>query len=387
MKFTSVFWKNCRSKVRVVINQGGTSSSKTYSILQLLIVIAQNKPGVLISVVAETLPQLKRGAIKDFLSIMTNANLYHDNLWNKSDYTFKFHNGSQIEFFSADNGAKVRGARRDYLFINECNNVPYHVYDQLEVRTKVRCYLDFNPVSSFWVHEKVMPVAQYEFIKSTYKDNEHLDERIVKAIEARQVDAAWWRVYGLGEVGVIDGIVFPELKIVPEFPEQCKWVAYGLDFGFTNDPSSLIKVGFKSGELFQHQLIYERGLTNSDLSKRFREANLQRGEIIADSAEPKSIEELRRMGWNVKGAYKGKDSVNNGIDLLKRYPMNITASSVDLIDEYRNYTWKKDRATERWLNEPVDKFNHGIDAVRYVAIDKLRADGGKSRFHFTLNSR
>ena len=375
MRFTSVFYKTTKGakEKRVIVNQGGTSSSKTWSVLQLLYILAdQSKKPILISVVSESMPHLKRGCMRDFFTMLKADGLYIRDNHNKTDNSYQV-GKSLIEFFSSDNESKLRGARRDILFINECNNVSYDAYNQLEVRTKSKVFLDFNPVSEFWVHDKVLPHDDSYFIKSTYLDNDQLDAQIIKSIEKRKLtDPEWWNVYGLGNVGTLEGVIFPMFDIVDKMPEDNKWTVYGLDFGYTNDPSALIEVSFKEGELYLNQVIFETGLTNQDLCAKFELFEIEKkSEIYADSAEPKSIEEIRRKGYYaIKPAAKGKDSIVNGIDLLKQYKINVTKSSVDLIKEFRNYQWFKDKDGKHH-NKPIDNWNHGIDAVRYAVTMKM----------------
>lgn len=379
MEFSTVFKKTLKAyseKPRIILEQGGTSSSKTFSILQLLIIIA-SKHDKLISVVSETLPHLKRGAMRDFFNILIGEGIYREKYHNKTDNTYQINN-SKIEFFSADNPDKIRGARRDILFINECNNVSYPVYDQLEVRTKETIFLDYNPVSEFWAHEKIKIRDDVYYIQSTYKDNEFLDEKIVTSIESRKdIDPNWWRVYGLGETGSIEGLVFTNWEIVDEMPEDYKKLGYGLDFGFTNDPTALIEVGQQGGFLWLDEKIYETALTNDDIYVKAKKLKIDmETETIADSAEPKSIEELYRMGWNVKPAVKGRDSINSGIDILKSYQLKVTKNSVNLIKELRNYKWAVDKHG-KVLNKPIDNWNHAIDGVRYLALMKLSVEKNK----------
>lgn len=374
MLYTKVYHKNLEAIKgnRILVNQGGTSSSKTWSALQLLfnIAVCATRP-IVISVVSESMPHLKRGCMRDFLNILQNDGLYVRDNHNKTDSIYKVGKAT-IEFFSADNDAKLRGARRDILYINECNNVSYEAYSQLEVRTKKLVILDFNPVARFWAHEKVIPQERVEFIKSTYKDNDHLDAEIVRSIEARQfTDPNWWKVYGLGEVGSLEGVVYNNWRITKDYPREYKWRAYGQDFGFTNDPSALVEVTLANGELWIRELMCERGLTNYDIAQRYRELGIDnRAEIIGDSAEPKSIEEIKRQGFNIKPAHKGADSINNGIDILKRYKLNIYHESLNVINELRHYQWQQDK-NGKYFNKPIDDFNHTLDALRYVALNKI----------------
>ena len=373
LKASKLFKDNYQAPNRFVVNQGGTSSTKTFSILLALLCHAANEQGILISVVSESLPHLKRGALRDFIKILMDNNLYKEKWHNKSDNSFKV-GKSIIEFFSADQPDKLRGARRDYLFINECNNIPKAAFDQLEVRTSKKVYLDFNPVSEFWVHEHLLPMEGVKFIKSTYRDNPFLDETIIKSIERRkETDPAWWRVYGEGEVGSVEGMVYPLWNPVDKFPE-CKWECMGLDFGYTNDPTALVRVGLSEGEIYLDELIYETGLTNQDILKRFEALSISRSiEVFADSAEPKSIEEIRRGGYFIKPCEKGRDSVINGINKVKQYKLNVTKSSVNLIKELRNYKWME--KGDKVLNKPIDDWNHLLDAVRYALTMKTANKG------------
>lgn len=396
MFFTNLFVKIAEASKtsRFVILQGGTSSSKTYSTAQILIVKAlKSKEQKLVSVVAETIPHLKRGVMRDFFKILIEIGLYKDDDHNKTDSTYKLGNWT-IEFFSADNDAKLRGARRDILFINECNRITWDAFTQLEIRTRDRVFLDFNPVSRFWVHSKLMqPSNKYSFIKSTYKDNvDHitgqplLDQSIIDAIESRKPvfdsdgnlisgDEQFWKVYGLGEIGSLEGVIFQNWETCDSMPANPKWTAYGLDFGFTNDPTAIVKVSYQGGELWMEELCFETGLTNPDIANRLKSFDVgSLDDIIADSSEPKSIAEIRRAGFRaIRGVKKGPDSIKNGIDILKRYRINIHKKSANLIDEFSNYQWMKTKDGE-YLNKPIDNYNHGIDSVRYVCFDKIGMD-------------
>lgn len=393
MKFTKVFVKIAEGfkKTRFVINQGGSSSSKSYSAIQLIIIKAlkSNKPK-LFSVVSETIPHLKRGVMRDFFKIIMESGLYSEEHHNKTDSTYQLGKWT-IEFFSADNDAKLRGARRDYLFVNECNRITWDAFTQLEIRTREKIILDFNPVSRFWVHSKLMnPNNSYSFIKSTYLDNiDHLtgqpllEQSIIKAIESRKPvydsdgnvlsgDEQFWKVYGLGEVGSMEGVIFNNWETVDTIPEVGKWSAYGLDFGFTNDPTAIIKVVYQGGQIWLEELCFEQGLTNPDIVAKLKTLGVGSLEdIVADSSEPKSITEIKRGGYRaIRGVKKGPDSINNGIDILKRYQIKIHKKSINLIEEFSNYQWFKNKDGE-YLNKPIDNFNHGIDAVRYVCFDKI----------------
>ena len=365
--------RKLRKRVRIV--QGGTSSSKTFTILPLLIQYAMDTPNSEISVVAESIPHLKRGALKDFLKIMQWTDNFNSNNFNKSNLTYKFTNGSYIEFFSADQPDKLRGARRDVLFINECNNITFESYQQLSIRTKKFIYLDYNPTNEFWVHTDLINDSNSDFIILTYKDNEALDPAIVKEIEKAQEKAKtsaywenWWNVYGLGQLGTLEGVIFENYELIDTIPNEAKLIGYGLDFGYSNDPSALIEVHEYDGKIICNEVIYSTSLLNSDIINLM--SHDKRLPIWADSAEPKSIEEIRRAGYNIKAVVKGADSINFGISVLQQRQMLITKSSVNLIKELRAYSWDVDK-TGKKLNKPIDSMNHAIDALRYFAMMQL----------------
>jgi len=363
--------------------QGGTSAGKTYAILAVLIHTAA-KTKTEISVVSESIPHLRRGAMKDFGKVMQWTNRWRDEGWNKTLLTYTFANGSTIEFFSADQEAKLRGARRQVLYINEANNIEFESYHQLAIRTSETIYIDFNPVSEFWAHTEVMHEPDSEMLVLTYKDNEALPTTIRDDIEAAQGKAAtsnywanWWKVYGLGEVGSLQGVVFDDWQQVDgiDFAGD-RLIAIGLDWGYTNDPTAVVAVYKRGSAVLVHELMYSTGLTNQDIAEQLRKLGINRSwPIIADSAEPKSIEEVHRLGFNIHAATKGADSIRNSIDILKRQTLLVTRESTNLIKELRNYTWDTDR-TGASLGVPVDRYNHAIDALRYVALNKLSANAG-----------
>jgi len=366
-----------RKRVRIV--QGGTSSSKTFSIIPLLIDYAIAKPKSEISIVSESIPHLRRGALKDFIKIMDWTHIFREEQFNRSTLRYDFTNGSYIEFFSADQADKLRGARRDVLFVNECNNITFESYHQLAIRTRRFIYLDYNPTSEFWVHKELLSDNDAEMIILTYKDNEALDSELVKEIEKARDRAKestywanWWKVYGLGQIGVIDGVIFENWEVVKQIPESAELLGYGLDFGFTNDPTALISVYKFNSELYVKELIYKTRLTNNDIVQRMIELGVDKyKDIIADSAEPKSIEDIYRGGFrNIYGAKKGPDSIRNSIDKLQRYKINITEDSTNVIKEFRGYVWTKDKNGNQ-TGEPIGINDHGIAALRYFALNKL----------------
>ena len=373
---TSIFKKNYfayRSGKRRAINQGGTSSSKTYSILQLLSIIAEkSKEKYIISVVSESFPHLQKGAIRDFKKIMGER--FQENSWNRTNSVYTFPSGSLIEFFSVDDPSKSRGPRRDILFINECNNVPYETFDQLDIRTNKFTFLDYNPVSEFWIHEKaIINNPENEYIHSTYLDaKDFLPVEIVKAIEShRERDPNWWRVFGLGEVGKLEGLVHPNFQIVDSIPDGNFIEFYGLDFGFSSDPTALVKCIAAGDELLCDLLIYEKGLTNQQIAARMESLGVRKryDEIYADCAEPKSIHEIALYGYNIKQAPKGPDSVLSGIQKVNQFRQYWTKRSIEAIKEQRNYRYIED-SSGKMTNKPMDDFNHAMDARRYAIFSK-----------------
>jgi phage terminase large subunit len=355
--------------------QGGTSAGKTYAILPILIDIATKNPQAEISVVAESIPHLKRGAMKDFKKIMISTGRFVDSRWNASDFKYTFANGSTIEFFSADNDSKLRGARRDYLYMNEANNMTFHAYTELASRTKKSIWLDWNPTNEFWFHTDLQNDSDVDFLIINYKDNEACPESALKFIlKARQKAATssfwanWYKVYGLGELGALEGVVFNNWKTIDAIPKEAEYLGAGLDFGFTADPTAMVGVYRWNNQIILDELIYQSGLLNSDIIKLIKHD--KRNIIYADSAEPKSIEEIRRAGFNIKPVSKGADSINFGINVLQQQDILVTSQSMNLIKELRTYCWDKDK-TGKQLNKTVDYMNHAIDAVRYFAMMSL----------------
>lgn len=372
--------KIARLKKRVRIIQGGTSSSKTFTIIPLLIDYAIKNPNSEISVVAESIPHLKRGSVKDFLKIMKWTGNFKDENFNKSELKYKFTNDSFIEFFSADQPDRLRGARRDVLFINECNNISFDSYQQLAIRTKKFIYLDYNPTSEFWVHTELINDVDSDFVILTYKDNEALSDSIVREIEKAKEKALnskywenWWKVYGLGQIGSLEGVILSDWETINTIPDEAEYVGSGMDFGYTNDPTTLIDVYKWNSKYIFDEAVYQTGLLNSDIARLCKSSSFKRY-IYADSAEPKSIDDIARYSIAIRGADKGRDSINFGLSLLQQNSFLVTSSSLNLIKELRGYVWDTDK-TGKTLNKPIDYLNHCIDAMRYWAIMKL----GKSR--------
>lgn len=353
---------NLTKRIRGV--QGGTSASKTVSIVLLLINLAQSdKNPTLTSIVSESLPHLKRGAMRDFLLIMQEHRYFKDERWNKSDFTYTFETGSKIEFFSADQPEKVRGPRRDRLFINEANNVPFETFDQLEVRTKEFVYLDWNPTNEFWFYTDVLNERNdVEHLIITYKDNEALSKEIVDSIEQRKNRKGWWQVYGQGQLGEVEGKIYKDWVIIDELPHEARLERYGQDYGYSNDPTAIVAIYYWNGAYIFDEICYQKGLTNKQIADVY--SNHDKALVIADSAEPKSNDEIMSYGVNIVGSKKGSGSVQHGIQFVQSQRCFITKRSVNVIREYRNYLWKTDK-DGKILNEPEHQYSHSMDAIRY----------------------
>lgn len=373
--YTTAIRRLRKMKKRIRVIPGGTSAGKTFGILPILIDRATKTGGLEISVVSESIPHLKKGAIKDFKKIMQLTGRYVESRWHDTDKKYTFANGSYIEFFSAMDEARCRGPRRNILYVNECNNVHFEAYYQLMIRTDQEIYLDYNPTAEFWVHTEVIPDnPDAEVLKLTYKDNEALSPNIVKELEKNRIKAKtskywenWCRVYLDGEIGSLEGVIFQNWEAV-KIPTPAILIGYGLDFGYSNDPTALIAVYKYAGAYYFKEEIFETGLTNTKLNKKLKDIGISRTlPIYADSADPKSIDELVEYGWNVQGAKKGADSIKFGIDILQGIKMYIDEESTNIIKELRGYVWATDK-TGKSLNEPIKVFNHSIDAMRYFAV-------------------
>ncbi len=362
--------------------QGGTSAGKTFGVIPVLIDIAAKNQLTEISIVAESIPHLKRGAMKDFKKIMIETGRFVDARWNATDFKYNFANGSQIEFFSADNDAKLRGARRDYLYMNEANNMTFHAYTELASRTKKGVYLDWNPVNEFWFHSELQNDSDVDFITVTYQDNEACPESalnfILKAKEKAKTSSYWqnwYDVYGLGQIGNLEGVIFNNWKTIDAIPDDARLLGYGLDFGYTNDPTAIVEIYKYNDQRILNEICYNKGLSNSQIAKYIN----TKLPCYCDSAEPKSIAELRMYGVNAHAVTKGADSINFGIQIMQEESYLVTSKSLNLINELRKYAWDKDKKTGAKLNKPIDDYNHGIDSWRYHEMETigLRRNKGK----------
>jgi len=353
---------------------GGTSAGKTFGIIPLLIDYAIKHKGKEISIVSESIPHLRKGAIKDFIKIMRSTGRWNERRWNRTHLKYVFGNGAYIEFFSVDMPDKLRGARRDVLYVNEANNVKWGAYMQLAMRTSRFIWIDFNPTHEFWYHTELVGEPDWEELILTYLDNEAAPEgsilEILKAKKKADAGDSWWanwyQVYGLGQIGVLEGVIFDNWDLVDEIPKEAVLVGQGLDFGYSNDATAIISIYKWNGMRILDEVLYSTGLLNTEIAEYLRNDCL----IVADSAEPKSIEELYRMGFDIKGVTKGADSILFGIQVMQGQHYLVTSRSLNLIKEFRNYSWDEDKNGAK-MNRPIDNWNHGIDAVRYHEMEVL----------------
>ena len=326
----------------------------------------------LTSIVSESLPHLKRGAIREFINILKEHRYFKEDSWNRTDRIYTFENGSQIEFFGADQSDKFRGPRRDRLFINEANNITLNAFDQLEVRTRENIWLDWNPTSEFWFYTDVMIQREHDLdhITLTYLDNEALDESTIKAIESRRSNKNWWKVYGEGQLGEVESRVYTGWQIIEDIPHEARLERRGLDYGYTNDPTTIVDIYYYNGGYIFDEVVYQKGLGNKAIADAIL-AMMQPSTLVRpDSAEPKSNDELRSYGVNVLPCTKGPGSINQGIQYIQSQRISVTKRSINLIKEYRNYLWitNKDGIT---INEAQDYNNPCLDAARY-GMEQLR---------------
>ena len=371
---SDLFMANKETEERTVVNQGGTSSGKTYSIMQLLFEMAMNEPDLVVTIVGQDIPNLKKGAYRDAKTILNQSPILQ--VWfpyiNESERVIRCINGSVLEFTSFKDEQDAKSGKRDVLFINECDGIAYGIYWQLDMRTRRKVFLDYNPSARFWVHDNVIGRKNVKLIISDHRCNPFLSKEEHEKIEKIE-DYELWKVYARGKTGKLKGLIFPEFRIVDRMPEvlECKGNWYGLDFGYTNDPTALENMRLAHGELWVDELLFEAGYDNPMIARVMKTNGIMRRDVvIADCAEPKSISEINSFGFNVRPSSKGPDSIKNGIQILQRYKINVTRRSTGIIQEMKRYKWKVDK-NGVMLNVPIEVWNHGIDAIRYVSLKTL----------------
>lgn len=393
---TTAIKKLLNMKARKRVIQGGTSAGKTYGIIPILIDKATKKDKLKITVVAETLPAVKEGALDIFKMIMQETNRWIEKHWNASSLTYTFHNGTRIQFKSFDNVGKAKASgKRDILFINEANHIAFDIADALMIRSK-ETWIDFNPDNEFWVHTETLQEHNSEFLLLTYHDNEGLPPETLEDLLIKQSKAFhdvnkdwkdsnniknsywanWCYVYILGEIGNLEGVIFNNWKLIDNIPSDARLIGYGLDFGYTNDPTSIIEVYKYNDKRILNEICYNKGLSNSQIAK-YIETKLP---CYCDSAEPKSIAELRSYGINAYAVTKGSDSINYGIQTIQDNSYLVSQTSLNLINELRKYAWDKDKKTGAKLNKPIENFNHAIDAFRYHEMETVGIGRNKGNY-------
>ncbi len=368
-------------KKRIRAVAGGTSASKTISILVWIMDYCQVRQGrnKLVSVVSESHPHLEKGAILDFENIMKDRGYWKEERWNQTKHTYTFETGNKLEFYSVDTYGKAHGPRRDVLFVNECNNLDYKIVDQLITRTRETIWLDWNPSEEFWFYTEMKPNRNdIDFITLTYKDNDALDEVMIAEIESHKNNKAWWQVYGLGKLGEIETRIYKGWQIIDEVPFNARLERYGVDFGYSNDPTSIVALYYYDGGYILDEILYQKGMLNKPIADTINSQE-QKALVIADAAEPKSIDEIRLYGINIIATIKGPGSVNKGIQFVQSKKISVTKRSVNLIKEYRNYVWITDD-DGKILNEPTDINNHTMDALRYAFNSLIVGDSKAKQF-------
>lgn len=377
-KTTTAFEKIAKLTKEVRIIQGGKGSSKTISILQLFIFFAMStRTDLILSVVAESLPNLKSGALRDFEKLLKDMGVYSKFKINQTDRTYKY-GSNTIEFFSVDGESSRLGSRRTHLYINEADAIKFETFIELQGRTSDFTILDYNPRRKFWVHQHLLGQEHVDFLIVNYTDNEFIPVNELKSIlwykkKAEQTNQPYWinkyKVLGLGQLGIADGLIFDNFTKGEEVPEGAKYLGAGLDFGFSNDPTAITKIYKYDSKIYLQESLYKKGLLNSQIAKHINnDEALKSGIIICDSAEPKSISELRSYGLPVLPAKKSKGSILTGIQIMQEYDLVIIGDN--LINEFENYCYQKDRAGES-IGIPIDDYNHAIDGVRYFFIERL----------------
>jgi len=383
---TTALHKLLKMKKRLRISQGGARAGKTIGILMILIDMAQTQDKKIISVVAESVPFLKRGPIRDFLQIMQEQGYYEEARWNRTDFIYTFETGTMIEFFSADNSGKVRGPARHHLFMNECNNMSYEIYQQLAIRTSGTIFLDYNPVQQFWVHDELIPNQDHDFNILTYKDNEALAPAIVEEIERRKINKAFWQVFGLGLIGEAEGKIFKDWAIIDEIPHEARLEVRGLDFGYARDPMALCDIYYYNGGYIIDELACRVGMLNRQTADLILNQADPHVLTIADSAEQKSIAEMAEYGVNITGVVKrggigastgNKETfTNSAIQFVQEQRMSMTKRSTNFIKSYRNFMWQTDKdgkiipKYDHYLSDPMMAVVYGMTNFNAARLEE-----------------
>ena len=382
---TSKTYRDIDSSKKICILQGGTRSSKSYSALQWILVHCLMENNIVVSVVRKSFPSMRVSIMRDWQTILKELGIWDEERWSATEHIYEFDNGSMVEFMSIDSSEKRKGSSRDYLFIDECNELSREDYFQLFIRTRIKTIIAYNPSfgTNHYIFNDIQTHPESDLYISTFKDNPFLELSIIEEIERlKWINPEYYKIYGLGIPGNNIGTIF-SINIVDDIPDNAEFVCFGMDYGFTVDPTSLIGLFKRDRDLYINELLYKKGMVTSDIINHLKGLGIEREEIWADSAEPRLIEEIFRSGFNIKPVKKGKDSIRLGIDLMQQYRLNVTKSSTNTIKEFSEYVWTVDKNGE-FENVPVDYSNHSIDAIRYAVMERLNAktmNAGK----YTLN--
>lgn len=371
---TSKTYRDIDGSKKICILQGGTRSSKSYSALQWLLVRALSEPNIVVSIVRKSFPSMRVSIMRDWQTILKELSIWDEESWSATEHIYTFDNGSMVEFMSIDSSEKRKGSSRDYLFIDECNELSREDYFQLFIRTRIKTIIAYNPSfgTNHYIFNEIQTHPESDLFVSTFKDNPFLEQSIIEEIERlKLINPEYYKIYGLGLPGNNVGTIF-SISIIDETPEDAEFVAFGMDFGFSIDPSTLVCISKKDKDLYIDELLYKKGMVTGDIIKHLTDLDIGRNEIWADSAEGRLIEEIYRSGFNIKPVKKGKDSIRMGIDLMQQYKLNVTKRSTNTIQEFSEYVWMVDK-NGNFENVPVDYSNHSIDAIRYVCMERLNA--------------
>jgi phage terminase large subunit len=371
---TSKTYRDIDGSKRICVLQGGTRSGKSYSALQWILVKALSEPNMVFSIVRKSFPSMRVSIMRDWVGILKELEIWDENRWSATEHIYSFDNGSMVEFMSIDSSEKRKGSARDYLFVDEANELSREDWFQLFIRTRKKSIIAYNPSfgTNNYIFTEIQTHPEADLYISTFKDNPYLEKQIIEEIERlKEVNPEYYKIYGMGMPGNNIGTIF-SINLIEEVPENAEFVAFGLDYGFTVDPTSLVAIWKRDRDLFIDELIYEKGMVTSDIAGRLRDLEVAREEIWADSAEPRLNEELYRLGFNVKAVRKGKDSIKLGIDLMMQYRLVVTKRSKNIVKEFGEYVWMVDK-NGNFENIPVDYSNHAIDAIRYVCMERLNA--------------
>ena len=352
--------------------QGSSRSAKTWSVVQFLCIYCFNNAGTTVSIIRAGMPSIKRTVYRDFKNVMLSLGWWNDKSMNKSEYVYTFPNGSWIEFFSTDNEQKVRGSKRKILFVNEANELSFIEWQQLQMRTTEFSIIDYNPSFSeeHWINQVNEEKGTYWFI-STYKDNPFLEQKVIDEIESlKWKNPSLWRIYGLGQRAIVEGLIFENVVVSDHIPIEArrrKW--YGIDLGYTNDPTAIVMVCVYGNDMYIDEVCYQTKMLSNDIINACKDVR-DAPEFICESADPRLIDEIYNAGVDIKAVQKFPGSIKAGIMKMQQYKIHITSRSTNIRKEFNNYTWRQDKEG-KWLNEPIDCYNHAIDACRYVVLQKI----------------